>query len=236
MSSTAAARSQKNVRGRRRHQTTNMMKHLASISLAQKIGYLTIEKVPSPEFFDSLSHQSFSAERLIRSKGRLCLVKAGSVTIKSPTFGTLVTTLPPGVIFGDMALLGLTMLGTEAAAGPQGAKVISLDEKAARRWVDTDPAAFIELIGPRLSLVEVEHYRSRFQLSDSRVAALFLSLAGDGIVVDGYTHRDIGEMIGTYRETVTTCIDVMKRDGLIEVGRRRITILDKTALRKLAEL
>ena len=73
-------------------------------------------------------------------------------------------------------------------------------------------------------------------MSDSRVAALLLELAGERSTIQGFTHDELGERIGVYRETMTNVLDAMKFDKLIKVGRRRLTILDKKALRELSEL
>jgi CRP-like cAMP-binding protein len=134
------------------------------------------------------------------------------------------------------SLLGQTMLSTKAITGPPGATVTAIDADAVTEWVKTAPATILEIIGRRLANVESEHYRSRFQLADSRIAALLLELANENSVILGLTHEEIGEKIGVYRETVTNMLDSMKMQRLIEIGRKRITILDKRALRELSEL
>ena len=67
------------------------------------------------------------------------------------------------------------------------------------------------------------------------MAGLLLEIAGAAPSVEGYTHQDIGEQIGAYRESVTNAIHEMKINGFVEVGRMRVTILDKRALRELSE-
>jgi CRP-like cAMP-binding protein len=49
------------------------------------------------------------------------------------------------------------------------------------------------------------------------------------------THQDLAETVGTYRETATQVLNDMKADGLIEIGRKRIRILDRTRLEALAQ-
>ena len=75
-----------------------------------------------------------------------------------------------------------------------------------------------------------------FQTVESRLAALLLEMAGATNSIKGYTHKDLGKQIGTYRETVTNTLHEMKVNGFIEIGRARVTILDKRALRELSEL
>jgi len=60
--------------------------------------------------------------------------------------------------------------------------------------------------------------------------------AGAASTVKGYTQEDLAEQVAAYRETVTNAIHQMKANGFIEVGRKRITIVDKRALRELSEL
>ena len=69
------------------------------------------------------------------------------------------------------------------------------------------------------------------------LASLLLHLADGqgGDTITGLTHQDLGEQIGTYRETTTQTLNIFKADGLIETGRKRISILDREGLRRLAE-
>jgi CRP-like cAMP-binding protein len=94
----------------------------------------------------------------------------------------------------------------------------------------------LEKVGVRLAELEAEHYRSEFQLADSRIAGLLLRLADEQFTVLGLSHQQIGEMLGMYRETVTAILDSLKAEKLIEVSRKRIKILEKRALQELAEL
>ena len=54
-------------------------------------------------------------------------------------------------------------------------------------------------------------------------------------MVIGFTHQDLAEMVGTYRETATQVLNDLKSKGLIEIGRKRITIVDRDALVAVAE-
>ena len=220
----------------RKHGRSRRAKELAAVALAQKIGYLRIEDLPNEQVFDSLPTQSFNQHRIIRARDELFLIRHGLVEIWHTSDDILVKELEPGVLFGNMPLLGQTMLGTKAITGPPGATVTVIDADAVTEWVKTAPATILGIIGRRLANVESEHYRSRFQLADSRIAALLLELAGEDSVILGLTHEEIGERIGVYRETVTNMLDSMKMQRLIEIGRKRITIIDKRALRELSEL
>lgn len=108
--------------------------------------------------------------------------------------------------------------------------------EAAKQWISEYPVELFEMIAPRFSEIEFEHYRSQFQLIDSRLAALILKLSAEGSTVEGLSHAELGEFLGAYRETVTNTLSLMELDGIIQVNRMKITIFDKRALQELSEL
>jgi CRP-like cAMP-binding protein len=222
--------------GRRQHILTERMKALTANALARKIGYLRIEDFPGSSIFATLPRQQFNPKRVIRIKEGLCLVSGGTVVIRHAHHEYFVKELNPGALFGEMTLLGQTMLAVEAVAGAEGALISFMRADAAREWIESSPVTILENIGSRLASIEAEYYRSSFQLADSRIAALLLELAGENSVIEEVSHEKLGERLGLYRETVTVVLDAMKLDKLIEVGRMRIAILDKRALRELSEL
>jgi CRP/FNR family transcriptional regulator, cyclic AMP receptor protein len=67
-----------------------------------------------------------------------------------------------------------------------------------------------------------------------RLADLLRREARDGLVV-GLSHQDLGERLGVYRETVTEALNELKAAGLLEIGRRRIRLLDEARLREIAD-
>ncbi len=76
---------------------------------------------------------------------------------------------------------------------------------------------------------------SRNDLERLILASLLLRLAGDEDRIIGYTHQDLAEMVGTYRETATQVLNDFKGKGLIEIGRKRLMILDREGLLAIAE-
>ncbi|MCB0228263.1 MAG: winged helix-turn-helix domain-containing protein, partial [Anaerolineae bacterium] len=48
------------------------------------------------------------------------------------------------------------------------------------------------------------------------------------------SHQSLADMLGTYRETVSTILRGFKADGMVELGYRRISVTDPAALRALA--
>jgi len=93
-----------------------------------------------------------------------------------------------------------------------------------------------ETLGHRLKEAEARLEEIAFKGIPSRLASLLLQLsdATGGDTVSGYTHQDLGEQIGTYRETTTQTLNMFKAEGLIDIGRKRITILDREGLERIA--
>ena len=58
--------------------------------------------------------------------------------------------------------------------------------------------------------------------------------ARDGLVV-GLSHQDLGERLGVDCETVTEALNELKTAGLLEIGRRRIRLLDEARLQEIAD-
>jgi CRP/FNR family cyclic AMP-dependent transcriptional regulator len=71
----------------------------------------------------------------------------------------------------------------------------------------------------------------------ARLASLLLRLAEEqgSNDITGLTHQDLAESVGTYRETATQVLNDLKGAGYIDIGRKRITILDVDALTAVAE-
>ncbi|MFP5262508.1 MAG: Crp/Fnr family transcriptional regulator [Blastocatellia bacterium] len=211
---------------------TEKRKALASRMLAQKIGYLKIDNFPSID----LPTESFKAHRIIRPDNQLFVVQEGLVEIWHTAQDMFVTLLETGMVFGDMPLLGQTMLDCRAIAGSGGVILGVMDIPLAIEWASSSPLRILQEIGPRFVHAQAEHYRTTFQMVESRLAGLLLNLAGEGATVGGLTHGDLAEKLSTYRETITNSIDSLREGRLIEIGRKRITILNKKGLRELSEL
>ena len=76
-----------------------------------------------------------------------------------------------------------------------------------------------------------------FQNIPARLANLLLRLAdeqGDGVVL-GYTHQDLADMLGTYRETVSETLHKFRADGLVQTGRREVCLKDRERMSAVAD-
>ena len=74
-----------------------------------------------------------------------------------------------------------------------------------------------------------------FKSIPARLALLLLRLREEqGNSIYGYTHQDLADAVGTYRETTTQTLNEFKSKNLIDIGRKRIDILDPAGLELVA--
>jgi CRP-like cAMP-binding protein len=93
----------------------------------------------------------------------------------------------------------------------------------------------MEEIGQRLHSSQERLGDSAFKGIPARVASLLLTLSLQGKQpIEGIGHQDLADMIGVYRETVTNALGEFKEDGLIDLGRKKILVLDPEKLADIA--
>jgi CRP-like cAMP-binding protein len=172
----------------------------------------------------------------------LFLLKKGQVQLYriSPDGKKLViATLGPGAVFGEMALIGQGMHNTFAEA-TEDSVICVMSRDDVERLLVTKPRVALrifETLGKRLREAEARLEEIAFKGIPARLASLLLQLSQrqDSDVITGLTHQDLGEQIGTYRETTTQTLNSFKAEGLIDIGRKRITILDREGLQRTSE-
>jgi CRP/FNR family cyclic AMP-dependent transcriptional regulator len=172
----------------------------------------------------------------------LFLLKRGQIQLYriSPDGKKLViATLGPGAVFGEMALIGQGMHNTFAEA-TEDSEIYVMSRDDVEQLLITKPKVALrifETLGRRLKEAESRLEEIAFKGIPARLASLLLHLADreGSETITGLTHQDLGEQIGTYRETTTQTLNTFKAEGLIDIGRKRITILDREGLRRIAE-
>jgi CRP-like cAMP-binding protein len=172
----------------------------------------------------------------------LFMLKSGRVQLYriSPEGKKLViATLGAGTLFGEMALLGQQMHNAFAEA-LDDCLILVIRRSDLERLILNKPEVglrILETTGKRLRDAEKRLEDMAFKGIPARLASLLLRLAeerGSNEIV-GLTHQDLAETVGTYRETATQVLNDMKSQGLIEIGRKRIRILDEVRLSELAQ-
>jgi len=173
----------------------------------------------------------------------LFLLKKGRVQLYriSPNGKKLVVaTLGPGTIFGEMSLVGQGMHNTFAEAVDDCLLCVMSRSDVERLMREKPQVAFrfVEALGERMTSLESRLEEIAFKSIPARLASLLLRLAGEqglGNVVSGYTHQDLGELLGTYRETITQTLNDFKAEGLLNISRKRVELLDLDGLEAIAE-
>ena len=172
----------------------------------------------------------------------LFIVKKGQVQLYriSPEGKKLViSALGPGTLFGEMALLGQQLHSTFAEA-VEDCLICVMSRNDLERLILNKPLLalrVLEITGKRLREAETRLEDLAFKGIPARLASLLLRLAGErgDLTITGLTHQDLAETVGTYRETATQVLNDLKTQGLIDIGRKRITILDQEKLQAVAE-
>lgn len=151
----------------------------------------------------------------------------------------VITTLGPHTLFGEMALLGTKMHNTFAEA-IDDCLICVMSRTDLERLILNKPQValrILEITGKRLRDAEERLENMAFKGIPARLASLLLRLSAEQESADisGLTHQDLAESVGTYRETATQVLNDLKAQGLIGIGRKRISIVDVDGLTEVAE-
>ncbi len=172
----------------------------------------------------------------------LFILKEGKVQLYriSPEGKKLViTTLGSHTLFGEMALLGAKMHNTFAEA-VEDCLICVMSRNDLERLILSKPQValrILEITGRRLRDAEERLENMAFKGIPARLASMLLRLAEEqgSNEITGLTHQDLAESVGTYRETATQVLNDLKAAGYIDIGRKRITVLDVAGLTTVAE-
>lgn len=145
----------------------------------------------------------------------------------------IVSTIGPETVFGEMSILGQELYNTFAEA-VDNCVLCVMSHYDVERLILHNPQVglrLMQLLSGRLKESETRLEELAFKSITGRLAALLLRLQTEqGDAIKGYTHQDLADMIGTYRETATQTLNEFKTAGLIEIGRKRIDVLDGAGL------
>lgn len=149
--------------------------------------------------------------------------------------------LGPGEHFGELSLIDQQPRSATVIA-MEDASLLILHRDDFRRRVEASPAVAWSLL-TELSrrLRRADEKIGGLVLLDvpGRIARLLLDFAAEGTngrIERALTHQTIAQMIGASRETVSRSMKDFQDAGWIGVERRRITVTDEAALRRLAQL
>ena len=167
----------------------------------------------------------------------LFILEQGRVRIfRVSADGRALTTaiLSPGTIFGEMLLLGQQMHDNFAEA-LDDVTVCAMSRSDVQRLLLSDPriaARIAEILGNRVSQLERRLSDTVFKSVPQRIATTLCLLAdedrktrGRGVQIQ-LTHEQVAALAGTSRETTTKILNEYAVQGLVQLGRGRITITD----------
>ncbi|MEO5820604.1 MAG: Crp/Fnr family transcriptional regulator [Vicinamibacteraceae bacterium] len=143
--------------------------------------------------------------------------------------------VPASSIFGEMACIGQAMYECFAEATADSV-ICTLSRTDVQRLILAYPQfalRLIEVMGKRMVQAERQLEALAFKTVVPRLAD-FLQRECRGGLLEGLSHQDIGERLGVHRETATYALNELKAAGLVEIGRRRIRVIDTEGLAGIA--
>jgi CRP/FNR family cyclic AMP-dependent transcriptional regulator len=196
-------------------------------------------------FADHPAGQIFYAPE--ESGDRLYILRRGRVRIyKLSPEGRALTllVLEPLSIFGEMALVDEWQHDSFAEA-MSDVTIGVIGRSEMRAILNRHPAVglrFMNIMSQRVRALESKLADIAFKSVPQRLATVLLSLA-DTLserhddappAVVRYTHQQLAEMIGSYRETVTKAVGEFREASLIRVEEEAIYLTDLARLQELA--
>ena len=175
------------------------------------------------------------------SSERVFILKLGRVEVYRLTANgkRLVTRrIGPGTIFGEMGLLGQTLQGCFAEATESSLVCMATKDDILQLLRERPDIAIrlLDSIGSRLKSLEDRLEDAIFSPVKVRLARFLLSsLDSASNAVSGYTQAEIGDTIGALRQTVAETLSELEGQGLVEVGRKQIRVINRPALEEIAK-
>ena len=149
----------------------------------------------------------------------------------------VIATLEPGAIFGDGALDNPDDPNVFVEAASK-VSVWVIPSSDARNMTIQYPIlgwGMLQTYGQRLLQVENSLEDVAYKKLPERLAMLLLELGNSqNGMIRGVSHQSLADHLGTYRETVSAILRDFKRQDLVELGYRRINLLDVEYLRDIA--
>ena len=180
----------------------------------------------------------------------LFILKKGRVRLYhlSPDGKALtIAVLEAGTIFGEMALLG-QQLHQSYAEALDPCLLCLMSREDVKSMLLSDPriaTRIAEILGQRLINAEQRLSDFAFKNLPERLASLLLQLARPpkvrlfrvayGPPEVRFTHEALAEMVGTYRETATKILNEFRAQGLIDLKRGCILLVDEAKLHALSQ-
>jgi CRP/FNR family transcriptional regulator len=172
------------------------------------------------------------------------VVRSGTISIRrdhSDGRSRALAELRPGSIFGELSMFGAeTRSATAEALEPTS--LVAILRADMQRVIRSSPDIAFKMLAEladRVRLVNEQLSRQSFQTVSGRVASTLLAQvhtrqsegAGDNDVEVKATQAEIAQLAGTSRESASRFLATLAREGVVTLGRGRVTVRDPERLR-----
>jgi CRP/FNR family transcriptional regulator, cyclic AMP receptor protein len=177
---------------------------------------------------------------------KLFILKRGRVRLYRSTDGRefTLTIVEAGTVFGEMALTAQRLQGAYAQA-MEPSILITMSREELEHLILQKPEVGLQiahLLSERLRHQEIRLEDANTKDVHARLASIIVLLVGSEGVrsASGYripahhTHQQLADMIGANREAVTRAFGLLQDEGIVELRRRLIYVMDLQALRRMA--
>lgn len=209
---------------------------LASLDTSDRDAVLASTRLRSYGAGEVLVHRGEPADSLH-------LVEAGRLAVRVSTAdgdSATLNVLGPGDYFGELSLLDThaavrtaSVVALEAARTrtlSAGAfRTLRTSHRQAEQLLMTLLARRVEELSTRLLEVMYDGLERRVERRLAGLAETYADAEADHVVVP-LTQADLAELVGGTRPSVNQVLQRLAAEGVIELGRGRITVLDRRAL------
>jgi len=177
---------------------------------------------------------------------RLFILKRGRVRVYRTTDGREFTQaiVEAGTVFGEMALTAQRLQGAYAQA-MEPSILITMSREELEHLILQKPEVglqIVHLLSERLRRQEIRLEDASTKDVHARLASIIVLLvesegvrSGTGYRIPAHhTHQQLADMIGANREAVTRAFGLLQDEGIVELRRRLIYVMDLDALRRMA--
>lgn len=205
---------------------------------------LTLLRSEDPAFDSAISIRNYDRNEIVASADALSekmfvlmTGKVHMVCTNNEGRRLVIASLEPGAVFGEGALdnSGDPNIYVEAAEPVAVWEIPGMQARSITMQYPILGWGMLQTYGQRLLQVENSLEDVAYKKLPERLAALLLELNDyeDGLI-QGVSHQSLADHLGTYRETVSAILRDFKRQELVELGYRRINLLDAETLKDIA--
>lgn len=248
MGSIENARPVEGVKNRRRSiSSLDLIESLARLEFSYLFDYMTLKGISSKFTFKRYPHRSMIFNVGDERSQIFGLVQGYVKVMRVDRHGTqaLIDILAPGMIFGEDALY-LTGPRDRAMQAHEDVTVVYTSKEDFQQMINEHPKLYdyvFRTIGERLKRTEdrvlnlsLEAVPGRLTKVLSEMAFRYGTVQENGSVVINLKlpHREIADLVGSTRESVTAHLNDLRRRELIDVNERHIVINDLAMLSEAA--